>query len=66
MSIHDQYPTEAQGRLPSFNSYEEEAEFWDTHDYADLSELRPEDFPDDPKFAEHLRLKFGTPGSESR
>jgi hypothetical protein len=26
------YPTEAFGRIPSFNSIDEEAEFWDTHD----------------------------------
>lgn len=27
-----QYPTPARGPIPSFNSYEEEAEWWDTHD----------------------------------
>jgi hypothetical protein len=26
------YPTEAVGPFPSFNSLEEEAEWWDTHD----------------------------------
>lgn len=26
------YPTPAHGVIPSFNSYEEEAEWWDTHD----------------------------------
>lgn len=30
------YPTPAHGRIPSFNSIEEEAEFWDTHDTADF------------------------------
>jgi len=38
------YPTKADGKLPAFNSYEEEANFWDTHDYIDLSileELKP-------------------------
>jgi hypothetical protein len=29
------YPTEAQGKIPSFRSVEEEAEFWDTHDIVD-------------------------------
>lgn len=31
------YPTEAHGSIPAFHSYEEEAEFWDTHDFTDLS-----------------------------
>lgn len=30
------YPTEPHGRIPSFNSVEEEAEFWDTHDLTDF------------------------------
>ena len=30
------YPTEAQGKVPSFSSREEEAEFWDTHDLVEL------------------------------
>ena len=29
------YPTEAQGKIPSFANIEEEAEFWDTHDSTD-------------------------------
>jgi hypothetical protein len=37
------YPTEAVGPYPSFNSLEEEAEWWDTHD-ADGNPLGPEDF----------------------
>lgn len=36
------YPTEAHGSIPAFHSYEEEAEFWDTHDFTDLStEIQP-------------------------
>jgi hypothetical protein len=31
-----EYPTEAHGSIPAFHSYEEEAEFWDTHDFTDL------------------------------
>ncbi len=31
------YPTKAEGKLPAFSSYEEEANFWDTHDFFDLS-----------------------------
>jgi hypothetical protein len=30
------YPTEAHGTIPAFHSYEEEAEFWDTHDFTDF------------------------------
>ena len=30
------YPTQAHGSIPAFNSYEEEANFWDTHDITDF------------------------------
>ncbi len=33
-----EYPTEAYGSIPAFNSYEEEATFWDTHDFTDFKE----------------------------
>ena len=32
------YPTQAHGKIPSFNSIEEGAEFWDTHDVTDFIE----------------------------
>ena len=32
------YPTEAHGSIPAFNSYEEEANFWDTHSITDFKE----------------------------
>jgi len=32
------YPTEAHGRIPAFHSIEEEAAFWDTHDFTDFLE----------------------------
>jgi hypothetical protein len=32
------YPTPSHGRIPSFNSIEEEAEFWDTHDFTDFED----------------------------
>lgn len=32
------YPTEAHGRIPAFTSIEEEAAFWDTHDFTDFTE----------------------------
>jgi hypothetical protein len=31
------YPTPAHGRIPSFNNIEEEAEFWDTHDFTEFT-----------------------------
>lgn len=31
------YPTPAEGPVPAFNSIEEEAEFWDTHDHTTLA-----------------------------
>lgn len=35
-SIDFGYPTPADGPVPVFNSIEEEAEFWDTHDLTDF------------------------------
>ena len=32
-----EYPTEAHGSIPVFNSYEEEAHFWDTHSITDFA-----------------------------
>jgi hypothetical protein len=32
------YPTEAHGSIPAFNSYEEEAAFWDTHDFTEFAD----------------------------
>jgi hypothetical protein len=32
------YPTPARGRIPAFQSIEEEAAFWDTHDFTEFAE----------------------------
>lgn len=32
------YPTPAHGKVPAFNSIQEEMEFWDTHDTIDLAD----------------------------
>jgi predicted phosphatase len=32
------YPTEAYGKIPAFSSYEEEADFWDTHSVTDFED----------------------------
>jgi hypothetical protein len=31
------YPTEARGRIPAFASVEEEAAYWDSHDFTDFA-----------------------------
>jgi hypothetical protein len=36
-SVDLEYPTEARGRTPAFASVEEEAAFWDTHDFTDFA-----------------------------
>lgn len=33
-----EYPTQAHGSIPAFNSYEEEAAFWDTHDFTEFQQ----------------------------
>lgn len=53
------YPTEAHGRIPSFNTIEEEAAFWDTHDVTDyLDESQPADLTVKPELAEKLTLRL--------
>jgi predicted DNA binding CopG/RHH family protein len=37
-----EYPTQAHGSIPAFNSYEEEAAFWDSHS---VSDFKAETFP---------------------
>ena len=32
------YPTEAHGRIPAFTNVEEEAAFWDSHDFTEFAE----------------------------
>lgn len=53
------YPTEAHGRIPAFNSIEEEASFWDTHDVTDyLEESRPVEITVGQELAERLTLRL--------
>jgi hypothetical protein len=53
------YPTEAHGRIPSFANIEEEAEFWDTHDFTDfLEESTPVVVTIGPELAERLTLRL--------
>lgn len=32
------YPTRASGKIPAFKSYEEEANFWDTHSFTEFED----------------------------
>jgi hypothetical protein len=53
------YPTPAHGRIPSFNSIEEEAEFWDTHDFTDFAdESTPVHITVGEQLAERLTLRL--------
>lgn len=53
------YPTEAQGKIPSFSSIEEEAEFWDTHDSTDfLDSLVPVEVTIGPNFPRSVTLQL--------
>jgi hypothetical protein len=53
------YPTEAQGKIPSFASIEEEAEFWDTHDTTDLlDDWEPVELSVSEQFRETLTLRL--------
>lgn len=56
MSDHLKYPTKGHGAIPSFNSYEEEAEWWDTHDTGE-DEIQAEFHP--------VTVRFSKPLSES-
>ena len=54
------YPTEAHGRIPAFNSIEEEAAFWDTHDVTELvgNELQPVEATVGPDLADRLTVRL--------
>lgn len=51
MSQHNQEPKTKKSRIPEFKSYQEEAEFWDTHDF---TEFEDETHPVDVHFAKNL------------
>ena len=38
MNEYLKYPTPAHGSIPSFQNYEEEVAFWDSHDITDFTE----------------------------
>ena len=53
------YPTEPHGRIPAFQSIEEEAAFWDTHDVTDfLDESQPAEISVGQELAERLTIRL--------
>ncbi len=53
------YPTEAHGRIPGFANVEEEAAFWDTHDFTDFAEeSTPVQMTVGQELAERLTLRL--------
>ena len=53
------YPTPPHGKIPSFNSIEEEAEFWDTHDITDFEdELTEVTMTFGPELAERVTVRL--------
>ncbi len=57
MSEHLKYPTEGHGAIPSFKSYQEEADWWDTHDTGE-DEIQAEFHPMSVRFAKNLSEAF--------
>jgi hypothetical protein len=55
------YPTEPHGRIPAFNSIEEEAEFWDTHDFTDFTDLtEPFELTVGPELRRNVTVRLDT------
>jgi hypothetical protein len=53
------YPMEPHGRIPAFANVEEEAAFWDTHDFTDFAdESRPVHVTVGKELAERLTLRL--------
>ncbi|MFN8590366.1 MAG: CopG family antitoxin [Thermomicrobiales bacterium] len=53
------YPTEPHGRIPAFANVEEEAAFWDTHDFTDfLDESVPVEITVGDHLADRLTVRL--------
>jgi hypothetical protein len=54
-----EYPTKAYGRIPAFKNYEEEATFWDTHDFTDFkNETKPVKVRSTRGLSENVQVRF--------
>lgn len=52
---------ETKTRIPEFSSYEEEAKFWDTHDFGDfLDETEDVDIKFSKGLSENLSVRFSS------
>lgn len=55
------YPTQAHGSIPAFTSYEEEANFWDTHSITDFTdETEPVNVRSTRGLSENVQVRFDT------
>lgn len=58
-SVDFGYPTEPHGKIPAFNSIEEEAEFWDTHDFTDyLDDMEPVEIEVGPELSGWIGVRL--------
>lgn len=56
-----EYPTQAHGSIPAFTSYEEEATFWDTHDFTEFkNETHPVKVRSTRGLSENVQVRFDT------
>ncbi|MBF6591034.1 MAG: hypothetical protein IVW57_10990 [Ktedonobacterales bacterium] len=61
VSKYLKYPTKAHGAIPAFQSYEEEAEWWDTHDTgaAEIeAEMTPVAVRSTRNYTENVQVRF--------
>src|SRR5260370_36636591 len=59
MSKYLHYPTPAYGSVPSFQSYEEEAAFWDNHDITEFTkETVPVNVRSTPALTRQLMIRL--------
>jgi predicted DNA-binding ribbon-helix-helix protein len=52
------YPTQAHGSIPAFNSYEEEANFWDTHSTTDFTHETEAVKVSGTRFSANVQVRF--------
>src|SRR5436305_10238270 len=59
MSKYLNYPTPAYGSIPSFQNYEEEVAFWDSHDFTEFSkETVPVNVRSTPGLTRQLMIRL--------
>jgi hypothetical protein len=59
MNDNLKYPTPAHGSIPSFQNYEEEVSFWDSHDITDFTEETvPVNVHSTPRLTKQLMIRL--------